>query len=339
MKPSNTRKTTAHRATSDSVLRRALSQLKAPSEEAMLSSNVAELARKVEAMLASGKISSSQLQSALDRFTSQRDNPAHILDLTSSLSKYVPDQNLVSLLLEGLYVPTADVAGELVLPDHGYWASNTWYSSPCSASASDANGNLAATAIYNKQNYTTKGISSSAANFIKLYADPSSYGRLSRVTVEAKVDWQGTIIGNNGTNGNSGNSQWPINIAGFLSVIGMIVVDAYQWNPATGQWEPTPNDNANFYTAFQMGKERAIDSAPLTPYKGQFQFPEAVKLQFIADPATYYAIGVHAQVQITNNFTETDGKPAPPPPDGFGWSGTITANVPYMLVSHVVLAH
>ena len=332
MATSNKLKSSSGPATGDAALRKALSRLRPPTAERTLNREVVALAHKIEAMLASGKVRSSELESALKQITSEPATPPRILDIIINLSSYIRQGDSIALLLNSLYVPQNDVGTELVLPDHTYFFGSTSATAPSAASASAATGAIAATAVVNANNVSPSPASAFGAVWVEFKSASPAYGAVNLVTAEAQVDWQGTVSGN-------GDYAWGSNVAGTLSVTGTITIAAFELNPATGLFDPTPGNNAEVYEVFQVANQRGVDSLSTTSYKGRFKSPNAVSLRFTADPGKTYAVALFAQVQISNSFTGLQqGSKAPTPPQGFGWSGTLSASVPYVLVSHIVTA-
>jgi hypothetical protein len=91
------------RAIGDGVTQNSPFHFERPPKDAILDPNVAELARKLEQMLASGKMQTSEIERILERITSRPGSTPRIFDKVVVLASRLSNQpSLVALLLNGL---------------------------------------------------------------------------------------------------------------------------------------------------------------------------------------------------------------------------------------------
>ena len=345
MATSRKRKSSVHHALTDAAVRKALARIKSPSKDMVLDRDVAALARKVEAMLASGKLRLPELKSALKDIVSRPGAPPNILDLVSYTRNSVASGdafvNYINELLNDLYVPQNNVDTPFVSPDHVYLTTATFADPLCAAMGSEKTGALSVSTNMSMQNIAKSYIGAKAGVFIHFDTNSPAYGSVNRVTVTSPVTWQGSAIRVAGTPGEAPDAEyfdWAGNVSGKGTIAAVIIIAAYEFDRASNSFQQL---KAAVLPAFTVADKRVVDWQPTTSFAGAFASPHPVSLTFMADPGKTYAIGIFAEVDIISNFGGyTAGSPVPPlpPKESFGWSGTLKANVPSMFVSNVILA-
>jgi hypothetical protein len=316
-------KTTKESKPTDKVLRDALAKIKMPPP---LSGDIARISRELSPK-SGGKFDPARVQAILNEIVSNKDPSQRFLDW--KVAHPLLNQPSLIEILAGLYVPTMDTP-PLGLSDHLYWWNQTESaSSPSSAAASITTGKLICSAVLNADNFNASPVAPTATIFIQVDTSQPGYGPANLLTFAPEILWQAAIAGT------GDSSDWGRNIAGTLQVAGFVHLSASRANQ--GQWESVQSSSP-IQLFPQVTGQRAIDSANQN-FSGAFK-PPSLQLQFNAYDGATYALGVWVSIQITNNFANTSvGKALPPVPKGsdFAWSGTITATIPYMQVTHVVL--
>jgi hypothetical protein len=294
-----------------------------------LSPSTRQLARTLHRMLRSGRLRPSQLRAAVAKSTSRPIRGQHILDLSSQKIAAVSG-GVVGIISSGLWLPTG-VTKAFVQLAHHYSAGGTFLSSLGSAAANITNGSLSSIAAVNlskAEEWCTAAID------IRLPPTTvQDFGRLSRITFEPEIAaW-------NGTTNFFTDWKWisENNIAGAMTISGVITLAAYEFNPATRLLEQLPPPSAVVFTLFQD----SFHGAGGGEYShGGRLLNGAASLQVLADPGKRYVLRLMAQLGIVQNLTNDRGRTPPPPPSGgFNCSGVLTVSVPAMWVTHVVLAH
>ena len=345
MATSRKRKSSGRHALTDATVRKAIARIKSPSKDMVLDRDVAALTRKVEAMLASGKLRLPELKAALKDVVSRPGDPPNIFDhVRSTRSAFTNGDafvNYINELLNDLYVPQNNVNTQIVSPDHVYLTNATFADSQCVAVGSEKTGVLSVSTNMTMQNIAKHYIGAKAGVFIHFDTNSPAYGSVNRVTVTAPVTWQGTAINVAGTPGEAPDAEyfdWATNVTGKGTITAVIIIAAYEFDRASNSFQQL---KAAVLPAFTVADKRVVDWEPTTSFAGAFASHNPVSLTFMADPGKTYAVAIFAEVDIISNFGGvTAGTPVPPlpPKESFGWNGTLKANVPSMFVSNVILA-
>ena len=241
----------------------------------------------------------------------------------SKFSPFIRIDKISSYLdfLNSLYVPTGSKS--FVLPNHYYYLDQAWQSSLGGAAATKVTGGLG---NYSLANVSKNNDSSHAGVYILVPTDQKNYGKLSQVTFEPSGNWNAKHLFNT-------DWDWARNVAGSIHITSRVWLVAYVYNIATNTFDPLLNNSTTAYNLLQG----SFTGAGYSPQAGSGTLNN-IALQFIAEPARQYLLGVVSQVQIVHNLTDDRGKPLGTPPQGaFNCYGMLNATVDSMYVSHKIL--
>jgi hypothetical protein len=306
-------------------IRKAASSIQPPKEELLLPSRTLTNTRKLEAALNRYKSNSPQIRGMIDEFVRHEVSQGqHVMGGDfSRLSPFVRIGQIASYMdfLNSLYVPTGSKTP--VLPGHYYYIDQAWQSSLGGTAASKANGSLS---NYSLANVSQSKDSSYAGVYILVSTDQKNYGKLSKVSFESSGNWNGKLYFNS-------DWDWARGVAGSVRITGRIWLVAYEYNIATNSFDPLLNNSMTSKDVI-FGSLTGSSSYSLTQNGSLGNFA----LQFIAEPARQYLLGVVAQVQIVHNLTDDHGKPLGTPPQGaFTCRGILNTMVDAMYVNHKIL--
>ena len=319
--------TTSRRRTvaSGQQIRKAASSIPPPDERLLLPARLQSNTRKLEAALQRSTPNSPEIRSMVKEFARQDSSQGQhvmggdfsklgIFDRVGQISSYMD-------FLNSMYVPTGSKS--LVLPGHYYYLDQAWQSSLGGTSASKVNGGLS---NYSLANVSNNNDSSHAGVYILVSTDQKNYGKLSNVTFEPSGNWNGKLLFNM-------DWDWARNVAGSISITGRVWLVAYVFNVATNAFDPLLNNSATAHDVL-FGSFRGAGGST----QANNGTLNNLSLQFIAEPARQYLLGVVTQVQIVHNLTDEYGKPLPTPSAGaFNCYGILNALVDSMYVTHKVL--
>ena len=307
-------------------LRKAASSIQPPNELLLLPSQMRANTRKLDAALHRYKSNSPQIRSLIKELARQDSSQGQQVmggDF-NRLSPFIRVDQISSYMdfLNSLYVPTGSKS--LVLPGHYYYLDQAWQSSLGGTAASKVTGGLS---NYSLANVSKNNESSFAGVYILVPTDQKNYGKLSKVTFEPSGTWSGKLLFDT-------DWDWARNVAGSIRITARIKLVAYVYNIASNTFDPLLN---NAMTSNDVVFGSSTGSGYYSP--AQSGTLDNFALQFIAEPARQYLLGVVTQVQIVHNLTDDFGKPLRTPPQGaFTCYGILNAMVNSMYVSHKILA-
>ncbi len=310
---------------SEQHIRKAASSVQPPDERLLLPSRMRTNTRKLEAALHRFTSNSPQIRSMIKEFARQDSSQGqHVMGGDfSRLGPFFRVDQISSYMdfLNSLYVPTGSKS--LVLPGHYYYLNQAWQSSLGGTAASKVTGGLS---NYSLANVSENNDSSHAGVYILVSTDQKNYGKLSKVTFEPSGNWSGKLLFNT-------DWDWARNVAGSIRITARIWLVAYVHNVATNSFDPLLN---NSVTSNDLLFGSFTGSGYYSPTKGGTL--DNFALQFIAEPARQYLLGVVTQVQIVHNLTDDFGKSLRTPPQGaFTCYGILNSVVDSMYVSHKIL--
>jgi hypothetical protein len=290
------------RASAPAAITRAAASLKPPTESMLVGREMMRARRQVEALGKRRPIGRAQLVSVAKRLTSV--NPPTMQTMGGGWASVfrVDLRSAVSLVLDRYYVPTS-TTGPGIVPDHRYVHEQTWESSIGVARASKATGELVSIAYVD---INSGDQSTWAGVYAAVKTDPKLFGQLSRVSFEPDISWQASGRINV-------EWDWVRNVAGGVTVEGVLWLSVYELNPATGKLEALANQSAVRYSLF-LSSMTGAGGGPVLPNGGSLMSGQA-RLQFIANPARTYWVGVQTQVRVSHNYIG-DSPIAQPPARG-----------------------
>ncbi len=306
-------------------LRQAAASLKPPTDDLLLPPHMRTSVKKLDAALQRYKAGSPQMRGIAKELAVHDSSRGQQLmgGGFGKLSPLVRVDQISSYMdfLNSMYVPTGSKT--FVLPDHYYYLDQAWQSSLGGTSASKVTGGLS---NYSLANVSKNNDSSYAGVYILVRTDQKNYGKLSRVTLEPSGSWNGKLMFNT-------DWDWARRVAGSIRITARIWLVAYEYNVATKAFEPLLN---NSMTSNDLVFGSFNGSGYYSPAKTGIL--DNFSLQFIAEPARQYLLGVVSQVQIIHNLTDDFGKPLKAPPQGaFTCYGILNATVESMYVSRNIL--
>ncbi len=306
-------------------IRKAASAILPPDERLLLPARVQSHARKLEEALQRYPANSPKIRSLIAEFVKEEPPQGqHVMgggfsrlslfDRVSQISSYMD-------FLNSLYVPTGSKSP--VLPGHYYYLDQAWQSSLGGTAASKVTGSLS---NYSLASVAKTNDSSHAGVYILVPTDQKNYGKLSTVTFEPSGTWNSKLHFDL-------DWEWARNTAGSIGITARVWLVAYVYNIATNTFDPLLNNAA---VAHDVLFGSFSGAGAYFPAKNGTL--DKFALQFIAEPARQYLLGVVTQVQIVHNLTNDHGKPLPtPPPGAFKCFGILNALVDSMYVSHKIL--
>jgi hypothetical protein len=306
-------------------LRKAASSIQVPDEQLLLPTRMRTNTRKLEAALRRFKSNSPRIRSMLAELSRQDSSQGqHVMGGGfSRLSPFIRVDQISSYMdfLNSLYVPTGSKTP--VLPGHYYYLDQAWPSSLGGTAATKVTGGLS---NYSLANVSKNNESSYAGVYILVPTDQKNYGKLSTVTFESSGNWSVKLLFNT-------DWDWARNVAGSIRITARMKLVAYVYNVATNSFDPLLN---NSMTSNDILFGSSTGSGYYAPAKSGAL--DNFSLQFIAEPARQYLLGVVSQVQIVHNLTDDVGKPLRTPPQGaFTCYGIVNTTVDSMYVNHKIL--
>lgn len=306
-------------------LRKAASSVQPPNEELLLPSRMRTNSRKLDDALHRFKSNSPQIRALTKELARQGSSEGqHVMGGGfSRLSPFIRVDQTFNYMdfLNSLYLPTGSKS--LALPGHYYYLDQAWQSSLGAASATKVTGALS---NYSIANVSKSNDSSHAGVYILVSTDQKNYGTLSKVTFEPSGNWSGKVLFNM-------DWDWARNVAGSIRITARVWLVAYVYNVATNSFDPLLNNS-------MTSNELIFGSFSGAGYSSQTKTGTLGNsaLQFIAEPARQYLLGVVTQVQIVHSLTDDVGKPLRTPPQGsFTSYGILDTIVDSMYVSHKIL--
>jgi len=317
----------ARRQISDAHLRKALRQLKPPSDAMVLDAETARVSRRLDATLKRGKYTRRAIQGLLGELGSSAP-PVMYTHGGGSSGISLTDSASIFQLLNGLYLPTDDLSF-WIPASRRYFDNEISTGAVGSASAYKTTGRLT---TIQSVDLNTSDESTWAAVFIKFNTDLANYGQVSRVTCEPEIDWTFRDFMDS-------NPVWLDRVAhldGTIHFTARVWLAAWEFNIATGRFDPILPPSARIFqvwegTWFAASLGASANSGSLRNGAATFQF--------IVSPARTYAVGALLQLRAWHNLRNAQGGPIPPPQSGdFTSYALFKADVPEMWLQHVVLA-
>ena len=306
-------------------LRKAALSVQPPNEQLLLPSRMRTNTRKLEAALHRFKSNSPHIRSLIKELARQDSSQGpHVMGGDfSRLSPLIRVDQISSYMdfLNSLYVPTGSKSP--VLPGHYYYIDQAWQSSLGGTAATKVTGGLS---NYSLANVSRNNDSSHAGVYILVSTEQKNYGKLSTVTFEPNGNWSGKLLFNT-------DWDWARNVAGSIRITARVWLVAYVYNIATNSFDPLLNNSMTSHDLVFGSFSGSGYSSPT-----QSGTLNNSVLQFIAEPARQYLLGVVTEVQIVHNLTDNVGKPLRTPPQGaFTCYGILNTIVDSMYVSHKIL--
>lgn len=310
------------------LLRRALTQLKPPTDTMLLDADMVKASRKLDAVLKRGEYNSRAVQRLLDELASSSPPVMRTLGGSFTSPMFVKDRISIFELLSSLYLPTDDPT-YLVPPERRYFDNEIQTGAVGSASAYKNNGKLT---TIQSVNLAANQESTWAGVYIKFQTNLAKYGQVSRMTFEPNIDWSFRDFMDS-------NAVWLDRVAhldGTVRFSARVWLAAYEFNIATNKFEPVlPPSAAMFEVWHSTWYVASLGSSAMS---GSLRNGKAT-FKFIASPARTYALGVLLELKVTHDLRNAAGGPIPKPQSGdFIQYALFKADVPEMWLSHQVLA-
>jgi hypothetical protein len=321
-------KRSVERPISEMTLRKALAQLKPPTDTMLLDESTTAVANKLDAVLKRDGTISQEVQRLIDEFASGSAPVMHTRGGSISSSIISRDRESIFELLRGLYLPADDPA-VWVPASRRYFDNQIRTGAVGSASAYKNNGKLTAIQMVDlaaNQESTWAGV------YITFTTDPANYGQVNRITFEPDIDWSYRDFMDS-------NPVWLDRVAhldGMVWFSARICLAGYEFNVATNKFDPILPPSAVKFEVWQG--TWYVSSLGSTAMSGSLH-KGAATFKFIASPARTYALGVLIELNASHNLRNTAGGPIPKPQSGdFTQYALFKADVPEMWLSHEVLA-
>jgi len=321
-------KRSARRRISDARLRRALGQLKPPSDVMVLDAQTARVSRRLDATLKRGKNTRRAIQGLLAELASSAPPMMYTRGGTFSSWISLKDTAAIVQILNGQYLPTADPSF-WVPASRRYFDNQISTGAVGSASAYKTTGRLT---TIQSVDLNASDESTSASVYIMFSTDLANYGQVSRVTFEPEIDWSFHDFMDS-------NPVWLDRVAhldGTIHFEARVWLTAYEFNIVTNMFDPISPPSAQIFLVWQS--TWYVASLGASAMSGSLR-DGAATFQFIVSPARTYALGASIQLRARHNLHNTQGGPIPPPQSGdFTAYALFKADVPEMWLQHQVLA-
>lgn len=312
----------SRRTVSSVALRNALTTIRPPTEESLLSRELQASNKAIERLLSRYPVDSVEFQRGVVR--EQRTMGGHGGGLPLYDARIGLSPKWISYL-NWLYLPVG--SSRAALPSHRYVHDQVWPGRHGVANASKVTGRSFA---YTIANHKVNNDATWAGLYIQLTTTSAEHGKLSIARFEPTIEWSGLAKF-------KVDWDWGREVAGTIHIFGNLWLVAYVFNPATRAYEPLMNNSSLKVPLFHG----SFNGSGMygTPYNGRFDGAPA-QLQCIIEPARTYLFGVVTQVRISHNLLPAHpSRPIPQPQTGqFVAYGTIDAAIPEMWLSHQVLA-
>ena len=318
----------ARRRISDATLRRALAQLRPPSDVMVLDAQTARVSRRLDAALKRDKNTRRATRGVLAELASSAPPVMHTLGGKFSSWISLKDTALILQILNGLYLPTDDPTF-WVPASRRYFDNQISTGAVGSASAYKTTGRLT---TIQSVDLNAGDESTWAGVYIMFSTDLANYGQVSRVTFEPEIDWSVRDFMDS-------NAVWLDRVAhldGTIHFNARVWLTAYEFNIATGKFDPIAPPAAKIFPVWQS--TWYVASLGASAMSGSLR-NGAATFQFIVSPARTYALGALIQLRAWHNLRNAQGGPIPPPQSGdFTAYALFKADVPEMWLQHQVLA-
>jgi hypothetical protein len=308
---------------SEARVRKALAQLKPPNDAMLLDAETVKASRKLDAAIKRGKNNKREIQQILKGLSASVPPVMSTRGGGFSLGRV----SIVELL-NGLYLPTEDPAF-WVPAKRRYFDDEISTGAVGSASAYKTTGRLTTIQMVDlnaNQESTWAGV------YIVFNTDIANYGQVGRVTFEPEIDWTYRDFMDS-------NSVWLDRVAhldGTIHFTARVWLTAYEFNIATGKFDPISPPSAVSYQVWQS--TWYVSSLGSGAMSGSLR-GGAATFKFIVSPARTYALGALIELRASHNLRNAEGGPIPKPGSGDLTSYALfKADVPEMWVQHEVLA-
>ncbi len=318
----------ARRRISDARLRKALAQLKPPSDVMVLDAQTARVSRRLDAALKRGTTTRRAIQGLLAELASSAQPVMYTRGGKFSSWTSLKDTSAILQILTGQYLPTDDPSF-WVPASRRYFDNEISTGAVGSASAYKTTGRLT---TIQSVDLNASDESTWAGVYIMFSTDLANYGQVSRVTFEPEIDW-------NFHDYLDSNPMWLDRVAhldGTIHFDARVWLTAYEFNIVTGKFDPISPPSAKIFPVRQS--TWYVSSLGAGAMSGSLQ-DGAATFQFIVSPARTNALGALIQLRAWHNLHNAQGGPIPPPQSGdFTAYALFKADVPEMWLQHQVLA-
>ena len=306
---------------SQGMIRKAASQLGAPTNDMLLDAGMLKASRKLRRLLGRRETSQKQIRSVLAGI-GKAGMPQQFLDLKFTPSQTIQQISSISKAISGIYEPVDTV--DLLVPSYRRYKYPTLTHSS-NFGGGYANNDTGMLHTLQSVNLDARTESTFAAFYGEVDTGASSFWQSGVMTFQAVINWRANHVF-------SSNYVWNKRLDGYVWLYSAAWLVVWVYNAESAKFERLPGisstriplDSSTWYV-----NENGSQSGSGTV--GQ----ALATLQFtITDAPQIYLIGVACQGTANHNIRDVDGNPLPPPGNDFVAYTLTSLDVPYMFISN-----